>query len=226
MNMKFNELFKLLEKNKYYIFSYNDLFMLFPSEKKGNIKKLIYRWKKNKWVSYLKKGLYELTYPKDFGIPDMFISNKLYYPSYISMETALSNYSIIPEVSMTVTSVTTKSTRRFKNKHGLFTYRSVQPPAFTGYYIEKYMNKYDIRIAEPEKALVDYLHFNKGVIARMDTNEERLDLGIISNLKKIKLEKYAKAFNLDLKALYAHLWFFNWTSKKQANASNQNQGYT
>ena len=148
--MKFQDLYKILEKHKYYIFSNDDVSRFFPEEKKQNIKMMLHRWKGKGWICPLKRGLYELTYPKDFVIPDMFTANKLYSPSYVSMETALSNYSIIPEVSMAVTSITTKPTRRFKNKHGLFTYRTVKPRAFTGYYIEKH-GGFNVFIAEPEK---------------------------------------------------------------------------
>ena len=40
-----------------------------------------------------------------------FVANKLYEPSYVSLNTALSHYGIIPEVVYAVTSVTTKIPR-------------------------------------------------------------------------------------------------------------------
>src|SRR3989338_1314853 len=127
--MKFSDIYKIIAGKKYYVFSHNDIFSFFPNEKRENIKKAIYRWRARGWVMALKRGLYELTYPEDFSVPDMYIANHLYGPSYVSLETALSNYSIIPEVSMAVTSITTKTTRKFKNKHGLFIYRAVKPEA-------------------------------------------------------------------------------------------------
>ena len=39
--MRFEELFKYLEKNKYYVFSYEDLLLLYSSESNENIKKMI-----------------------------------------------------------------------------------------------------------------------------------------------------------------------------------------
>jgi len=136
--MNFKELYRTLEKHKYFVFSFEDLQVFYPNETKDNLKKLIYRWKDKGWISSLKRGLYELTYPKELTIPDLYIANKLYYPSYVSLETALSHYSIIPEISMAVTSITTKPTRRFKNKHGLFIYRTINPQMFSGYTVEKY----------------------------------------------------------------------------------------
>ena len=128
----------------------------------------------------------------------------MYEPSYVSLETALSHYSIIPEVSMTVTSVTVKPTRRFRNRHGLFIYRTVKPAAFSGYYIER-QGGFDVFIAEPEKALVDFLHFKTYRNKAFDYGEERLDKDSISRLNNKKINAYAKLYNLDLKGLHAYL---------------------
>jgi predicted transcriptional regulator of viral defense system len=202
--MKFQKLFKILHKHKMYVFTFEDALMFFPEETRQNLKRMVQRWKKQGRLESLKRGLYELTYPDDQHIPDMFIANYLYNPSYVSLETALSNYSIIPEVSMAVTSISAKPTRRFKNKHGLFVYHTVKPAAFTGYYIQKQAG-FDIHIAEPEKALVDYLHFKTYRSGKIDFAQERLDKGSIRRLNKKKLNKYAKLYNLNLKELYAYL---------------------
>ena len=202
--MNFRELYKTLEKNKYYIFSFEDVLTFYPASVRSNLGKSILRWKKNGWIYPLKRGLYELAYPKDFSIPDLHIANRLYSPSYISLETALSNYSIIPEVSMAVTSVTTKPTRRFKNKHGLFIYRSVKPEAFMGYYIEKAGN-FEFLIAEPEKALMDYSYFRVLGDKKFSFKDDRLDMDVISRLNLKKLNSYARLYNLNLKELYADL---------------------
>ena len=201
--MNFNEFYRVLDKNRYYVFSFEDILSLFPGETGDNLKKTVYRWNNNGRIYTLKRGLYELTYPKDHNIPDLFIANKMYQPSYVSLETALSHYSIIPEVSMAVTSITAKPTRKFKNKHGLFLYRTVKPEFFTGYYIEKQFS-YDILIAEPEKAIIDYLYLNK-YPGKMDLADKRFNRDILANLRKNKLSKYARLFNLDLKEFYAYL---------------------
>jgi predicted transcriptional regulator of viral defense system len=202
--MEFQALFKVLQKHKIYVFSFEDALLFFPQERRQNLKRMILRWKKQGMLVSLKRGLYELTYPDDFHIPDLLIANCLYNPSYVSLETALSNYSIIPEVSMAVSSVTAMPTRRFKNKHGLFIYRSVTPSAYTGYIIQKQAD-FDIRIAEPEKALVDYLYFKTYRDKKIDFAQERLDKGVIGRLNKRRLAQYAGLFNLSLKELYAYL---------------------
>ena len=202
--MNFRDLYKTLERNRYYIFSYEDILSFYPGADGGNLKRMIHRWKKEGWISGLKRGLYELTYPKDFVFSDMHIANKLYSPSYVSLETALSNYSIIPEVSMAVTSITTKPTRRFKNRHGLFIYRTVKPSFFTGYYVEK-EGGFNIFIAEPEKALIDYWYFKTYRNKKFDPKEERMDKDAILSLKRAKINKYAKLYNINVKDIYAYL---------------------
>ena len=202
--MKFKELYKFLEKTKCYILSFKDLLSIFPDEKNGNLKKIVYRWKKSGWLQYLKKGLYELSYPKDFLIPDEYVANKLYSPSYISLETVLSSHSIIPEVAMAVTSVTTKPTRNFKNKHGLFIYRTLKSSCYSGYYVKK-IGVFDILVAEPEKALMDFLYFKSFHRKPFNLKEERLDKNVILNLDGKKLKRYSKLFNINLKEFYANL---------------------
>ncbi len=197
--MRFQEIYKQLIEKKYYVFSFEDLCVFYPKEKRSSLRQYLSRWKKQGWIAHLRNGLYELTFPKGRDVPDFFIANKMYAPSYISLETALSYYSIIPEVSMAVVSVTSKTTRRFKNAHGLFIYRSIQPEAFRGYGIEKH-NGFDVLIAEPEKALVDYLYFKTLRGTTFDRKAERLDKKRVNQLNKKKLDSYAEIYHLDLKA--------------------------
>ena len=71
----------------------------------------------------VKSGLFEKLRNKFYILKDShpshyFIANKLYQPSYISLETALSHYGMIPETVYTITSVTTKASREFINPKG------------------------------------------------------------------------------------------------------------
>ena len=203
--MKFKDIFKVLEKNKYYVFSFEDLLCFYSSVPNSSLKQLLHRWSKKNWISSLRKGIYELTYPHSFNIPDMYIANRLYTPSYVSLETALSHYSLIPEIAMAVTSVSVKPTRRFRNNHGLFVYRTIRHDCFTGYRIEK-IGGYEILIAEPEKALVDYLYFKTYRSRKIDLKSERLDITLVAQLNKKKIDYYGCKFKLDLKRfLYAYL---------------------
>jgi len=203
--MKFSEVYRTLESNNYYIFSIGDLSLFYPTEKDENLKKLIYRWKKKGWIHSLKRGLYELAYPREFMIPDVYVANKLYGPSYVSLETALSHYSIIPEISMAVTSITTKPTRRFKNKHGLFIYHTIGTDAFTGYLVENHRD-FEVLIAEPEKAFIDYLYFRfHRPQKEFKFSGERLDIDLIRKFDRRKVENYAKLFKINIGELYVNI---------------------
>jgi predicted transcriptional regulator of viral defense system len=198
--MRFEEVFKELTEKKYYVFSCEDLCAFFSFEKKTTIKQYLSRWKKGGLVAALRKNLYELTYPKPYGISDMYLANKIYAPSYVSLETALSHYSLIPEVSMAVTSITAKTTRRFKNNHGLFIYRSVRPQAFRGTTIENH-NGFNVLIAEPEKALADFLYFKTLRVKSFDAAALRLDKKRIRNLDRKKMDVYAGTYGISIKGI-------------------------
>lgn len=124
---------------------------------------------------------------KDSNPDYSFIANKLYQPSYISLETALSHYRMIPEVVYGTTSITTKAPREFKTPWGNFTYQHIKTEAFTGYRLQE-IDRYKALFAEPEKALADYLYF---VDLKKISLNDRLKLKSIS---KSKLIEYAKLF--------------------------------
>lgn len=102
-----------------------------------------------KWVSRLKRGLYSLDDKIDSGR----VANELVIPSYISLETVLSYYSIIPDAVVTYTSVTTKTTKTFSNNFWTFYYSNIKDNLYFGYKYENW-----IFIAEKEKALLDYFY--------------------------------------------------------------------
>jgi len=89
------------------------------------------------------------------------IANRIYSPSYVSQEMALSYYHLIPEGVYTLTSVTTRKTNSFNTKIGNFNYRTVKPELFFGYSIENYDDKH-YKIASVEKSILDYLYLNPG----------------------------------------------------------------
>ena len=132
----------------------------------------------------LRNGFYML---KDSRPSSYFIANRLYQPSYISLEKALSHYGIIPETVYTITSITTKPTREFKTPQGIFSYQRIKKEAFVGYE-PKEMEDATVFFAEPEKALADYLYF---VDLKKISLNDRLEL---KGVKKTKLLAFARLF--------------------------------
>lgn len=144
----------------------------------------------------LKKGLYCLK--SDF-ISEEELANRLYQPSYISFEYALASHNILPEMTYSITSATTKPTRIFTVNDKTFFYFTIKKEAYTGYTLIK-RNESSFLMAEPEKALVDYLYF---VTLGKKPLNDRLKT---SSLNKEKLFKYANLFGREkLKELIENL---------------------
>ena len=86
------------------------------------------------------------------------VANVLYDgPSYVSIETALSYYGLIPERTMGMTSVVTGRSKTFKTPIGWFSYKSIPEDLFPigVRSVDGYL------MASPEKALCDYLYTRK-----------------------------------------------------------------
>lgn len=133
----------------------------------------------------LKNGLYA---PRSSLPAETEIANRLYAPSYLSLEYALAHYRMIPETVYSVTSVTTRTTRTFTAGGRSYEYSRIKRKAFTGYRNLK-TEAGVILIAEPEKALADYLYF---VDLKLKTLNERFYLKEKVNGKTVM--RYAKLF--------------------------------
>lgn len=132
----------------------------------------------------LKRGLYALK----SNFPDeRTLANKLYEPSYLSFEYALSYYNMIPEAVYTITSATTKPTRNFNVLGKLFVYHTLKRQAFTGYTPEK-IDDIVVFMADIDKTMVDYLYLVS--LGKKNLNE-RLS---IKGPNKTKVVSYAKLF--------------------------------
>lgn len=120
--------------------------------------------------------------------PSEFLAaNKLYQPSYISFETALSYYHIIPETIYTIFSATPKPSREFKAIGKVFCFHRMKKELFFGYKPQKVKGA-TVLIAEPEKALVDYLYF--------------VDLGKKVLNERINVKKISKRYIKNIARIY------------------------
>lgn len=138
---------------------------------------LIRNSKKNgSHIIKLKRGIYAFSINP---INQLEFANKLYRPSYISFETALSYYNIIPETVYTITSATTKRTNEITTQNSVFKYYKIKKSLFFGYRPQKINNK-TILIAEAEKALLDYVYL---LSLKKGKFNERLDLKLIDSKK-------------------------------------------
>lgn len=152
-------------------------------------------WQKKGYLKMIRRGHYIFS---DLEVNEsvlFLIANKIYSPSYISLEMAFSYYNLIPEAVYGVTSVTSNKTNNFKTDFGEFIYRHIKSELMFGYKLVEYKNN-NFRIAEIEKAVLDYFYLNSHLKTENDFVEMRFnseEFKILANIDK--LNKYLKAFN-------------------------------
>lgn len=127
----------------------------------------------------LKKGLYVVS-PEVSGklLSLELIANHMYGPSYVSKESALRYYGLIPESVYTIQSMTTKHTRHFYNTLGKFEYTQCSQEYFAIGIRQEVRTDMTFLIATPEKALCDLiidtpklnLRFQKEIITYLEEN--------------------------------------------------------
>ncbi len=156
------------------------------------------RWVKQGKIILLRQGYY--SFPSLLSQPDItfYLANKIYSPSYISLETAFSFYGMIPEGVVSVTSVTSRKTQSFKNPFGTFSYRTLRPELFFGFLPEtsRLSENWNVMIATPEKALLDFLYLNSHYSTADDIAELRLDVDFMSEIfDESRFDSYVARYN-------------------------------
>jgi hypothetical protein len=113
----------------------------------------------------IKRNLYVIS-PKVHNqeISSELIANHLYGPSYVSLESALSYYGLIPERVYSMRSVCTKLHKQYETPLGRFEYIKIPEKYFpVGIHQEIVDNSYSFLIATPEKALCDKIITSKNI---------------------------------------------------------------
>jgi len=149
-------------------------------------------WQKKGYIKKIVKGYY-LFSDVDMNEDTLSaIANKIYKPSYISFETAMSHYRLIPESIYMITSASTKRTSLFETPVARFSYRTIKPALFFGYSLLPG----GIKMAFMEKAILDYFYINPAV----QTNDDFASLRInreemLSRVNKERLADYMRRFS-------------------------------
>lgn len=186
--MKYLELEKAFKT--YPVFSVKDIQKRFP----GFDNRRLVEWQEKGYIVKIRRGYYCFEERKKGEHFLYFTANKIYTPSYISLESALAFYNLIPEGVFMTTSVTTKNTAGYDTAIGNFEYKHIKSILFFGYKLLQEKD-YTISIAEPEKVILDYFYIN--TINSMETVEEMRFNEIMAqeliNFDKLKL--YQRVFN-------------------------------
>jgi predicted transcriptional regulator of viral defense system len=119
------------------------------------------RWNKQGLIVQLKRGLYLLNRNDRVKEPSrFFLANQLVFPSYVSLESALSYYHLIPEAVYQITSVTTGKPAQYVSPEGDYAFRHVKESLFFGFDAIRDERGFEVFMAEPEKALLDFFYLN------------------------------------------------------------------
>lgn len=105
----------------------------------------------------VKKGLYITGPEMDLPQPESFlVANHLRGPSYVSVESALSYWGLIPERTYEISSVTVKTSKKYTTPAGRYTYTQLPLPYYTfGIQRVELVPQQFALIASPEKAICD-----------------------------------------------------------------------
>jgi predicted transcriptional regulator of viral defense system len=141
------------------------------------------KWKKEGYIVSVRRGIYTLT---DTKIDPLLLAQEM-NDSYISRESALAYYQMIPEAVLMITSVSNERGESVQNDFGSFHYRKIASKLFCGFSLvcstvhpERF-----VRMAEPEKALFDLIYFRSDLKTTKDFASLRLHFDKI-NRKRLK----------------------------------------
>lgn len=150
-------------------------------------------WQKKGYIFRLRNRFYCFA---NHPFTDRFLAytaNRLCRPSYLSLEWALHRYGIVswhPRL-YTVTSCTTRKTQSYRTPAGTFRYRHLKPDMYFGYRLERGRSRGDHAhlIAQPEKAIVDYMYFHH-------------ELKTLWDLRALEWDKQAVSAQVSLSVLF------------------------
>jgi len=151
------------------------------------------RWIKAGKIYQLRRGLYSIAPPYQRQQPHPFlVANHLQKASYVSLQSALSFYGLIPEVVNITTSVSTGRPERLDTPLGTFEFRHIKTELLFGYRMTE-LGEQSALIATPEKALLDLIYLQPGGGSLAYLKELRLQN--TEKLDKDLLRRQSEKFN-------------------------------
>lgn len=144
------------------------------------------------WFKRIKRGLYlvinSLTARSQIDVSLLSIANVLVKESYVSLSHALNYYQMFDQYANSVVSISSKGNKKYLLDNYLFVFSKVKKEMFFGF-SEKIENGKFVRIADAEKALIDYLYLDKSFGSASLVFEKLRDYHQELDLKK--LQEYA-----------------------------------
>jgi hypothetical protein len=166
---------------------YSELCSLLPVTENARYS-LIKRSLKEEHLIQLKKGIYIRGNYLQKKKPHPFeMSQQIIWPSYVSLESALSYHQLIPEAVYSTTCVSIRRSSTIENKFGNFSYHKLPKQHFFLGVTRESEHEYAYFIASPWKAIFDYIYCYKKDWKSMTPLIESLRINI-DELPKLDIE--------------------------------------
>ncbi len=125
----------------------------------GDVRRQLSRWVASGRLLQVRRGWYLLppAYRKIEPHPFL-VANRIKKASYVSLQSALAHYGLIPEYVPVVTSITTGRPETLQTPLGVFQYRHLASTWFADYQLVELGGGQSAFLATPEKALLDLLY--------------------------------------------------------------------
>jgi len=158
----------------------------------AGVRRQLSRWTASGRLHQLRRGLYALAPPYQKVRPHPFlVANRMVRGSYVSLQSALAHYGLIPEYVAVTTGVTTVRPARWETPLGAYVFRHIKPDLYYGYQWIDLGGGQHAFLASPEKALLDLVYLQPGGDAPLYLGELRL-----GNLECLDLDELARLAGL------------------------------
>jgi len=149
---------------------------LAAGQKLAQLRLQLDRWCKSGRLVRLTRGVYCLAEPyRKCKAEPFYIANALKKPSsYVSLQSALARYGLIPEFVPETTSVTIGRPGVIDTALGRFSYRHMAAKHYWGYETVSSSDSLPVIVAKPEKALLDLVYLTPGGAEMSSLEELRL----------------------------------------------------
>jgi hypothetical protein len=147
----------------------------------------------------VKRGIYIPGSKLKLAGPEPFLlANHILGPSYISLETALSHWGLIPEHVYEISSVTVCNSKTYTTSAGRFSYTHLTSPYYSfGIQQLQLTKRQTVLIASPEKALCDKIIITSGLLFRSSKQvmaflleDLRIDRAALHNLNHQEISQW------------------------------------
>lgn len=147
----------------------------------------------------VKRGIYVPGANLKIAEPELFLlANHLLGPSYVSLESALAYWGVIPEKVYEISSVSTQNSKIYNTSIGRFSYTHLPLPYYAfGIQQVVLTSKQVVLMATPEKALCDKIICTAGIqlrsirqVKEFLIDDLRIDKDVLRNMKFQEIEEW------------------------------------